>query len=151
MQNREKLVEALLSGLPTSVIKGSEVSTVVHTDDYSLGTPVDPPEESSETRSVVIARPSEEQLDSLEFNHKMFFSCLKTRNIGWSLLIGPVVTSTQTFFTGNIPLSTRLPSDSGIIFVAGQQTKGRGSLSAIPSLGVSFLQERERGYEHVIA
>ena len=107
-------------------MKGKEVSAVMIMDDYTLGTPVDPPEDTTETRSVIVARPRQEQIDSLGFCTQKFFNYLKTKCLGRCLLVGPVVTSTQTFFTGNFPLTSKIPQDSGLLFVAGQQTKGRG-------------------------
>ena len=128
LQDRDDLLKVLLNDNPSrSVIKGSEVTAVFSTDDYTLGSPVDPIESTTDTRTVVIAKPSQCQLDSLDFNYKNFFDCLKTKHLGRCMLLGAVVTSTQTFFTGNVPLCLRLSSDSGLIFVAGQQTRGRGS------------------------
>ena len=110
-------------------IKGSDSSSLNVYDDYSLGTPVDPPEESTETLVTILTKPSDRQINALDFNSKSFFSHLKTRNLGRSLLIGPVVTSTQSIFTGNVPFTTCFTQENGLVCIAGQQTKGRGKIT----------------------
>ena len=75
---------------------------------------------------TILARPSQRQLNSLEFDCELFFSYLTTKYLGRSLLVGPVMTSSQTLFTGNFDLTECISNELGVVCTPGQQTKGKG-------------------------
>ena len=83
-----------------------------------------PPPRPSEL--AIVTNPAEWQVRSLSFNFLEYFELLKTQILGRSVLYTPVISSTQTLFTGNVPFCSALMSDMGVISVAGQQTKGKG-------------------------
>ena len=85
-----------------------------------------------------MAKPSQQQLSSLDFDCELFFSHLTTKYLGRSLLIGPVMTSSQTLFTGNINLTECISNELGVVCTPGQQTKGKGQLFFTISTNVYF-------------
>ena len=109
------------------VIKGSEVDIeLVRTDEDSEGSSVDPPPSPAVDKVVLLTRPSERQLRSLEFDTSQYMKYLRTGHMGRTLLYTPVIGSTQTMLTGNMPFSLALKTDMGVVCAAGQQTRGRG-------------------------
>lgn len=97
-------------------------------NDYDRGSPVDPPPPPTPRTFSIIAKPSSQQVSSQEFDCIKFFECLKTSSLGHTLLYTPVVTSTQTLFSGNVTLTGLLDHRRhGVVFVAGQQTMGKGT------------------------
>jgi biotin--protein ligase len=109
------------------VIKGSEVDIeLVRTDEDSEGSSVDPPPSPAVDKVVLLTRPSERQLKSLEFDTSQYMKYLRTGHMGRTLLYTPVIGSTQTMLTGNMPFSLALKTDMGVVCAAGQQTRGRG-------------------------
>ena len=100
---------------------------LITTDFEQDGSSVDgfpPPPQPSEL--AIVTNPAEWQVGSLSFNFLEYFELLKTQILGRSVLYTPVISSTQTLFTGNVPFCSALTSDMGVISVAGQQTKGKG-------------------------
>ena len=83
-----------------------------------------PPPQPSEL--AIVTNPAEWQIKNLSFNFLEYFELLKTQTLGRSVLYTPVIASTQTLFTGNIPFCSALTPDMGVVSVAGQQTKGKG-------------------------
>ena len=63
---------------------------------------------------------------NLSFDFLEYFKLLKTRDMGRSVLYTPVIASTQTLFTGNLPFCSALTQEMGVVSVAAQQTKGKG-------------------------
>ena len=63
----------------------------------------------------------------MEFDVGKYFGALQTTRLGRVLLYTPVITSTQTVFTGNTTF-TFASCESGVICSAGQQTRGKGQL-----------------------
>lgn len=108
------------------MINGTESSCLFVTDDYSIGTPVDPLPPTNEKQVTVLLSPSKQQVESLEFDSSLYFKSLKTDCMGQSLLLGPVMTSSQTLFTGNSPLTKLLTNELGVVCSPGQQTRGKG-------------------------
>lgn len=114
---------------PSSSIKGSEMSARLVTTDFEEGTSVDEypsPPQSSEL--AILMRPAKWQLRHLPFDFLEYFELLKTRSLGRSVLYTPVIGSTSTLFTGNIPFCSALTTEMGVVSVAAQQTKGKGQL-----------------------
>lgn len=74
----------------------------------------------------MILNPSKQQLDNIEFDSSLYFESLKSTSMGQSLLLGPIMTSSQTLFTGNTPLTGLLTNELGVVCSPGQQTKGKG-------------------------
>ena len=95
--------------------------------DFSkLGTPVDPLPEPSAKNLTVVARPARWQLHSLPFNPDLYFEHLMTAQLGRTVLYTPVISSTQTVFTGNMTFCNALTPRLGVVCVAAQQTQGKG-------------------------
>lgn len=109
------------------IIKGSEMDLQLIPHDFSkLGTPVDPLPQPSAKNLTVVARPARWQLHSLPFNPDIYFEHLKTAHLGRTVLYTPVISSTQTVFTGNVMFCNTLTSQMGVVCVAAQQTQGKG-------------------------
>ena len=111
----------------SSSITGTEISARLITTNFEDGSSVDgfpPPPQPSEI--AIVTNPAEWQVRSLSFNSLKYFELLKTRTLGRSVLYTPVISSTQTLFTGNVPFCSALTPDMGVVSVAGQQTKGKG-------------------------
>ena len=114
----------------SSSIVGSEMSARLITTDFEDGTSVDgfpPPPESSEL--AIFTNPARWQLRNLSFDFLEYFKLLKTKDMGRSVLYTPVIASTQTLFTGNLPFCSALTQEMGVVSVAAQQTKGKGQLA----------------------
>lgn len=99
---------------------------IVNTDEMREGSSVDPLPCPTTNKIVLLTRPSEAQLNSLEFDVAQYVRCLRTGHLGRTLLYTPVIGSTQTMLTGNLPFSMALKTVMGVVCVAGQQTQGRG-------------------------
>ena len=113
----------------TSVlIKGSDVDILFCQADYSQGSPVDPPRKPTELLLTVITSPASWQVEQLSFDVGAYFSALTTNNMGRSLVYTPVITSTQEVLCGNLPFTLSLTAKAGVVCVAGQQTKGKGTV-----------------------
>ena len=132
-QNNEEFLKCVRSngvkteeGSASLLIKGNEVDVLVCQDDYSQGSPVDPPLKATESLLTVISNPASWQIEQLSFDIDAYFTALKTIDMGRTLLYTPVITSTQVVLCGNLPFSLSLTSKAGVVCVAGQQTKGRG-------------------------
>ena len=97
-------------------------------DDYSQGSPVDPPPKPTESLLTIITNPAFWQVQQLAFDSHAYFTTLKTTNMGRSVVYTPVITSTQEVLCGNLPFSLSLTSKAGVVCVAGQQTKGKGTV-----------------------
>lgn len=116
-----------LSCAEGGVIKGSEMDVELITADMSKGTPVDAhPASPSPQRLCIFARPAHWQLSALPFDFQLYFSLLQTSTLGRTILYTPVISSTQTAFTGNTKFAHSIPSILGVASVAGQQTQGKG-------------------------
>ena len=125
----------------TSVlIKGNDVDILFCQDDYSQGSPVDPPPHSTESLLSTITRPASWQVKQLSFDADVYFAFLKTTNMGRCVLYAPVMTSTHALLCGNLPFSLSLSSKAGVICVAGQQTKGKGTMCVCVHNFVIVLQ-----------
>lgn len=98
------------------------------------GTPVDPFPPPTPTSISVFMKPAKWQLKRLGFDFGSYYSHLKTAYLGRMVLYTPVVASTQTVFTGNVPLCNVITSEHGVICVAGQQTQGKGGYAHGPSV-----------------
>ena len=108
-------------------VKGSEVGIeLVMTDMAREGTPVDPLPEAAANKIVLLTNPSHLQLESIGFDASQYMKCLQTAYLGWALIYTPIIGSTQTILTGNMPFCTALKTDMGVVCAAGQQTKGKG-------------------------
>ncbi len=109
------------------VIKGRETRVqLINANMSSEGTPVDPFPSPSPSSISVFTRPAQWQLGGLAFDFDSYFSHLKTAHLGRTVFYTPVIASTQTVFTGNVPFCNALTSDYGLVCVAGQQTQGKG-------------------------
>ncbi len=113
--------------LDSSSLPGNEVSLEFLTTDYTLGTPVDHAPSPSPSKLTVVARPAPWQLQQLPFHPEEYFGRLETRELGRTVLYTPVITSTQLPFTGNLTFAQSLERERGVVWVATQQTKGKGS------------------------
>lgn len=116
----------------TSSISGSEMSARLITTNFEDGSSVDgfpsPPQPSE---LAILTNPAKWQIRSLSFDFLEYFKLLKTQNLGRSVLYTPVITSTQTLFTGNVPFCSALTPDMGVVSVAAQQTKGKGTCISV--------------------
>ena len=74
----------------------------------------------------VITTPTQQQLNAISFDFQLYFSLLKTATLGRTVLYTPIISSTQTVFTGNLPFADSLPASLGTVCVAGRQTNGIG-------------------------
>lgn len=109
-----------------TTIKGSETDVVLVLTDYTRSTPVDPPPPPTLTSLTIITRPAKWQLDAVSFDFESYQERLKTATLGRTLLYTSIITSTQSLLAGNIPFCNSLPSELGVVCVAGQQTRGKG-------------------------
>ena len=101
------------------------------TTNFEDGSPVDGfPSTPQPTELAILTSPAKWQLRSLSFDFLEYFKLLKTKNLGGSILYTPVITSTQTLFTGNLPFCSALMPEMGVVSVAAQQTKGKGQWCA---------------------
>ena len=108
-------------------VKGSEVDIeLVMTDMAREGTPVDPLPQPAADKIVLLTNPSHPQLQSIGFESSQYMKCLQTAYLGRALIYTPIIGSTQTMLTGNMPFCTALKTDMGVVCAAGQQTKGKG-------------------------
>ena len=135
-QNNEEILKCIKSssvrekdGSRSLIVKGTDVDLLFCQDDYSQGSPVDPPPESSESLLTVITSPASWQVKQVSFDADAYFTALKTTNMGRCLLYTPVITSTQVVLCGNLPFSLSLSAKAGVVWVAEKQTKGKGTLS----------------------
>lgn len=74
----------------------------------------------------MITSPAQWQLQGLPFSREEYFSRLETRELGRTVLYTPVITSTQLPFTGNLTFCQALTQEMGVVWVAAQQTQGKG-------------------------
>lgn len=126
-QLRAQFNAAIAPLLKDDVIRGSEVDIeIVDTDEMSEGSSVDPLPCPAANKIVLLTRPSEAQLNNLEFDVAQYMRCLRTGHLGRTLLYTAVIGSTQTMLTGNLPFSMALKTGMGVVCVARQQTQGRG-------------------------
>ena len=109
-----------------SVIPGKDSSLHFISTDNSQGSPVDLPKPMT-SDFTVITQPDPMQVKNLPFSSEEYFQELKTRELGRTLLYTPVITSTQLPFTGNMSFCHALQSEMGVVWVARQQTKGKGN------------------------
>ena len=93
-----------------------------------MGTPVDDLSQTSNSDLSIITRPAPWQLDEVPFSQSMYFSELQTRDIGRTVLHTPVITSTQLPFTGNRMFCHAFSAEMGVVWVAAQQTQGKGEI-----------------------
>ena len=130
IQNRSRILSAMTPLLDSSnSIVGSEMSARLITTNFEEGTSVDgfpPPPKSTEL--AIFTNPAQWQVRSLSFDCLEYFELLKTKDLGRSVLYTPVIASTQTLFTGNLPFCSALTQEMGVVSVAAQQTKGKGQL-----------------------
>ena len=120
------------------IIKGSEISLQLISNDFSkLGTPVDPLPQPSSSNLTVIARPAKWQVRSLPFDLDLYFEHLRTAHLGQTVLYTPVISSTQTVFTGNVTFCDALTTQLGVVCVAAQQTQGKGEVMFYDVLSLS--------------
>ena len=97
------------------------------TTNFEEGTSVDGfPSPPGPSELAILTNPAKWQVRSLQFDFLEYFKLLKTKDLGRSVLYTPVIASTQTLFTGNIPFSSALTPEMGVVSVAAQQTKGKG-------------------------
>lgn len=129
LQNRSLFLSTIKPHLLDSAIPGKDTSLRFITTDYNLGTPVDDVAQPSLSELTVITRPAPWQLNGLPFSHEMYFQGLRTREMGRTLLHTPVITSTQLPFMGNLTFCQALRPEAGVVWVAAQQTKGKGRVS----------------------
>jgi len=109
------------------VIKDGEMSLRLIEHDFRSGTSVDPPPKPHPSSQTLITNPGKWQLDSLPFNTDSYFDHLRSNHLGRTLLYTEVITTTQSLFTSNMAFSEALTQDMGVVNVAGQQTKGKGT------------------------
>ena len=110
------------------VVRGSEVDIELITSDPAIeGSSVDPPPTPTPKRIILVTRPLEAELQDLEFDVAQYKRLLCTGHLGRTLLFTPVIGSTQTMLTGNLPFARALGAEMGVVCVAGQQTQGRGT------------------------
>lgn len=135
IQQRRVFESAVSPLVKDSVISGSEVDIeLVRTDAASEGSSVDPHPTPATNKIVLLTRPSATELEELKFDFAQFTHWLQNRYLGKTLLYTPVIGSTQTMLTGNMPFSLAMKSDIGLVCVAGQQTQGRGNSNSLSSL-----------------
>ena len=109
------------------VVKGSTVDIeLVTADPAHEGSSVDPPPTPSTHKIVLITRPLDDDIEEMGFDVGQYMRLLRTGHMGRTLLYTPVIGSTQTMLTGNLPFSRALRAEMGVVCVAGQQTQGRG-------------------------
>ena len=94
---------------------------------------MDSVEQPSLSELTVVTNPAPWQLHGLPFSCDRYFQELRTREMGRSLLHTPVITSTQLPFMGNLTFCQALRPEMGVVWVAAQQTKGKGNVSFAPS------------------
>ena len=113
--------------LKDDIIQGSETDIeLVCTNMTTEGTPVDPLPSPAVNKIVLLTRPSAAQLQDVKFDTAQYMRCLRTGLLGRTLLYTPVIGSTQTMLTGNVPFCLALQTDMGVVCAAGQQTRGKG-------------------------
>jgi biotin--protein ligase len=132
--HNDRLVDELISSLhsynggheSSILVVGEMSSSLFILDDFNIGTPVDPIPPTTDAQVTILVKPSLCDVTSLDFNGECYFSSLTSVKLGRLLLVGPVMTSSQTMFSGNIPLNDILSNDMGLVCTPGQQTKGKG-------------------------
>lgn len=112
--------------LEDSTLPGKDLSLRFLSHDFTLGTPVDSTPPSSPSELTVVTRPAPWQVNSLPFSSKDYFRQLETRELGRTILHTPVITSTQLPFSGNLCFCQLSQLAVGVVWVAAQQTKGKG-------------------------
>lgn len=130
-QSRSHFLSALKPHLSDCVIPGKDLSLRFLSHDYNLGTPVDETPPSSTSELIVVTKPAPWQLQSLPFSSLEYFQRLETRELGRTLLHTPVITSTQLPFTGNLTFCQMVEPKMGVVWVAAQQTKGKGTCAVL--------------------
>ena len=120
---------------------------LIFNDFSKLGTPVDPLPLPSSSNLTVIARPAKWQLHSLPFDSDLYFEHLRTAHLGRTVLHTPVISSTQTVFTGNVTFCNALTTQLGVVCVAAQQTQGKGEF--LRSLSFCFQAHGATLFEYV--
>ena len=134
-QNRHHFLSTIKPHLlDDSSIPGKDMSLRFITHDYTLGTPVDMPPSPSASELTVVTSPAPWQVKQLPFSSQVYFRQLQTRELGRVLLHTPVITSTQLPFTGNLSFCQALGADLGLVWVAAQQTRGKGVCSSCSRL-----------------
>lgn len=83
----------------------------------------------STSELTVVTTPAPWQLSDLPFSCSEYFQVLQTRELGRTLLHTPVITSTQLPFVGNMTFCQALRPEMGVVWVAAQQTKGKGKFA----------------------
>ena len=131
-QRRSEFVSCALACADGGVIKGSEMDVELITPDLAEGTPVDAHPMPSPKRLCIFTGPAHCQLGRLPFDFELYFSLLGTTKLGRTVLYTPVISSTQTAFTGNTRFSQSIPPTLGLASVAGQQTQGKGNVGVWP-------------------
>ena len=126
LQCREIFLGSLASVHSDSIIPCQEVSLHLISNDFSKWTPIDDLPRPSNSELTIITRPAPWQLKTLPFSSVAYFSELKTREIGKTVLHTPVITSTMLPFTGNLAFYQGLSSEMGVVWLAAQQTQGKG-------------------------
>lgn len=126
LQNRSLFLSAIKPHLHDSCLPGNELSLEFLTTDYTQGTPVDHTPSPSPSQMTIITRPAHWQLQHAPFSQEEYFEALETRELGRTVLYTPVITSTQLPFTGNMGFAQCLQREMGVVWVASQQTKGKG-------------------------
>ena len=126
LQNRSQFCSVVDKLQRNSCIKGSDMDIQLIETDFSRGTPVDPLPQPAPNQLCVVVRPAQWQLQSVSFEFEEYFRHLRTAHLGRTVLHTPVISSTQTVFSGNVPFCSSLTSELGVVCVAGQQTRGKG-------------------------
>lgn len=126
----KKLVEQFLQKASTTkalrkdVIVGRENKVQILRRDDRGGIPVDTV--PSHNHYYLLLHPNKGEMTGLHFNVMEYLSHLQTKTLGHIVIYSPVISSTQTLFTGNIPLSESFTAESGAIAIASQQMRGKG-------------------------
>lgn len=130
LQNRSWFLSTIKQHFVGTTIPGKDLSLRFLTADYNLGTPVDETAQPSTSELTVVTTPAPWQLSNLPFSCAEYFQRLQTRELGRTLLHTPVITSTQLPFMGNMTFCQALRPEMGVVWVAAQQTKGKGKWEA---------------------
>ncbi len=128
LQHHSLFLSAIDPLLSDPVIPGKDISIRIISIDYAMGTPVDQPPRPSTSEQTIVTQPAQWQLDSLPFSSQEYFRKLETRELGRTVLHTPVITSTQLPFTGNMAFCHALQPEMGVVWVATQQTQGKGKI-----------------------
>ena len=86
--------------LRKDVITGRENKVEIVKRDDRGGIPVDT--HPSHNYYYLLMHPSEGEITGLPFNVMQYLSCLQTKTLGHTIIYSPVISSTQTLFTGYV-------------------------------------------------